>query len=60
MRMKIIEAQALLVRNKAHINPVLYTELMHILERPTCECSDEWAEKKLDPDDFVKSNVTDN
>ena len=30
---KIFDAQSLVERNKAHINPVFYTELMFILER---------------------------
>ncbi len=30
---KILDAQNLIERNKAHINPVFYTELMSILER---------------------------
>lgn len=35
LRKKIIDAQAFLERNKENINPILYTELMFILERRT-------------------------
>ena len=45
LRMKILDAQKLLLRNKENINPVLYTELLTILERPTTDLSEERLEE---------------
>lgn len=47
LRMKIIDAQKLLMRNEKNVNPILYTELMTILERPTTDLSDEELEKSV-------------
>ena len=44
LRKKIIDAQLFLERNKENINPVVYTELMFILERRTGITLDELEE----------------
>lgn len=41
---KIIDAQLFVERNKAHIHPVVYTELMFILERRHITTLDELEE----------------
>ena len=48
LRKKIIDAQILLERNKDYCNPVLYTELMYILERRTTDMSDKELEAVLE------------
>lgn len=35
LRKKIIDAQSFLMRNRENVDPVVYTELMFILERRT-------------------------
>jgi hypothetical protein len=44
LRKKIIDAQLFLERNKENINPIVYTELMFILERRTGITLDELEE----------------
>ena len=44
LRKKIIDAQLFLERNRENIDPILYTELMFILERRTGITLDELEE----------------
>ena len=44
LRRKIIDAQLFLERNKENVSPILYTELMFILERRTGITLDELEE----------------
>jgi hypothetical protein len=44
LRKKIIDAQSFLERNKENVDPILYTELMFILERRTGITLDELEE----------------